>query len=441
MEKMLLRREERPLVLVAAAVFAVLNGILIYNHYDSFTRGAHVGFWSVFYNHLGMSGYDIFSLIFISCMRLHWNALRHPLFVAVLLPLYWLNRQFMPVTEFNYAVFLMAALLVVCDVAGAVLLHRTLRDVVGCQRQDALLLTALFYGFAHVMVATMVPDHFALSVPLLMLTLWLAGRHMKEGTRMPWWQSSLLYFLTAGVTLTNGVKVALSTWFVNGRRVFLFKSILSFVVPTVLLGMAVLWQTQVIIEPQQQGIKRIEESVKKKDPARMERIKRHDAFVKRQNGSALADNVPLLEWSDMSTSRLYSAVDNLFGESLQLHRDHLLEDVQQTRPVFVGYRSAVNYVVEALLVLLLAFGMWRARHEKFFLMVLSWFAFDMVMHMGFGFGLNEVYIMTSHWAFVIPIAVGYLLRDMKAAFPRMLVAALTVWLWAYNATLIARYLL
>lgn len=440
MDKMLLRREERPLALVAAVVFAVFNGMLIYNHYDSFTRGAHVGFWSVFYNHLGMSGYDIFSLIFISCMRLHWNALRHPLFVAVLLPLYWLNHQFMPATEFNYAVFLMAALLVVCDVAGAVLLHRTLRDVVGCRRQDALLLTALFYGFAHVMVATMVPDHFALSVPLLMLTLWLAGRHIKAGTRMPWWQSSLLYFLTAGVTLTNGVKVALSAWFANGRRVFSLKSVLSFVVPTVLLGVAVLWQTQSIIEPQQQGIKRIEESVKKKDPARMERIKQHDAFVKQQNGSALADNVPLLEWSDMSTSRLRSAVDNLFGESLQLHRDHLLEDVQQTRPVFVGYRSAVNYAVEALLVLLLAFGIWKARHEKFFLMVLSWFAFDMVMHMGFGFGLNEVYIMTSHWAFVIPISAGYLLRDTKTALPRLLVAALAVWLWAYNATLIVQYL-
>ena len=53
---MIIRKEERPLALVALVVFVVLNAMLIYNHYDSFTRGAHVGFWSVFYNHLGMSG-------------------------------------------------------------------------------------------------------------------------------------------------------------------------------------------------------------------------------------------------------------------------------------------------------------------------------------------------------------------------------------------------
>lgn len=193
----ILRKEERPVAIVALIVFAALNALLIANHWQSFTRGAHVGFWSVFYNHLNMSGYDIFSLIFISCMRLHWNALRHPLFVALLLPLFWLNHQIMPPTEFNAAVLLMGALLVAADVWGAVLMHRLLRDVVEVNRMDAAFLTAMFYGFAHVMVATMVPDHFALSLPLLLLTLLIAGRRLKEGKPMKLWQSALLFFLTA----------------------------------------------------------------------------------------------------------------------------------------------------------------------------------------------------------------------------------------------------
>lgn len=192
--------------------------------------------------------------------------------------------------------------------------------------------------------------------------------------------------------------------------------------------------------PQERNIKRIEAAVAKKDPARIAKLKEHDDFVKQQNGEALTKSVPLLEWSDMTTSRWQSAVDNLFGESLQLHRDYLLEDVQQTRPVFVEYRSAVNYIVEALVVLLLVAGAWIARREKFFLMVLSWFAFDMTMHMGFGFGLNEVYIMTAHWAFIIPIAAGYILRRKNSMAARVLVAALTLWLWAYNAVIVIGYL-
>lgn len=436
----ILRKEERPIAGVALVVFAALNALLITNHWQSFTRGAHVGFWSVFYNHLNMSGYDIFSLIFISCMRLHWNTLRHPLFVVVLLPLFWLNRLIMPQTEFNAAVLLMAALLVAADVWGAVLMHRLLRDVVEVRRVDATLLTALFYGFAHVMIATMVPDHFALSLPLLLLTLLIAGRKLKEGKPMKLWQSALLFFLTAGVTLTNGVKVALAAWFVNGRKVFAWRSIAAFVVPTLLLGAIYVWQQDAIVAPQERKIKRIEAAVAKKDPARIAKLQEHNDFVKQQNGEALTKNVPLLEWSDITTDRWQSAVDNLFGESLQLHRDYLLEDVQQTRPVFVQYRSALNYVVEALLVVLLAVGAWTARREKFFLMVLAWFGFDMLMHMGFGFGLNEVYIMTAHWAFIIPIAAGYILRRSNSMAPRVLVAALAVWLWAYNAAIVIGYL-
>lgn len=436
----ILRKEERPIAGVALVVFAALNALLIANHWQSFTRGAHVGFWSVFYNHLNMSGYDIFSLIFISCMRLHWNALRHPLFVVLLLPLFWLNRLIMPPTEFNAAVLLMAALLVAADVWGAVLMHRLLRDVVEVRRVDAALLTALFYGFAHVMIATMVPDHFALSLPLLLLTLLIAGRKLKEGKPMKLWQSALLFFLTAGVTLTNGVKVALAAWFAGGRKVFAWRSIAAFVVPTLLLGAIYVWQQNAIVAPQERKIKRIEAAVAKKDPVRIAKLKEHNDFVKQQNGEALTTNVPLLEWSDITTDRWQSAVDNLFGESLQLHRDYLLEDVQQTRPVFVQYRSALNYVVEALLVVLLAIGAWTARREKFFLMVLTWFGFDMLMHMGFGFGLNEVYIMTAHWAFIIPIASGYILRRSNSMAPRVLVAALAVWLWAYNAAIVIGYL-
>lgn len=438
---MILRKEERPVALVALVVFVLLNAMLIYNHYDSFTRGAHVGFWSVFYNHLGMSGYDVFSLIFISCMRLHWNALRHPLFVAVLLPLYWINHTIMPPTEFNFAVFLMAAVLVACDVWGVILLHRILRDIVGCTRKDTLWLIALFYGFAHIMITTMVPDHFALSLPLLLLTLLLTGRKLQEGKRFTYLQQALLFMLTAGITLTNGVKVALAAWFAAGKKVFSWRSVASFVVPTLLLALVVVWQQKAIIEPQEQGIKRIEAAIKKKDPGRVDKLKEHNDFVKQQNGQALAEKVPLLEWSDMTTSRWKTVVHNLFGESLQLHRDHLLEDVQQTRPVFVAYSHRFNYFVEGVVLMLLLAGAWVARRSKFFLVVVSWFGFDMLMHIGFGFGINEVYIMTAHWAFIIPIAIGYLLSRKPQVQARPLVAVTALWMWAYNAKIICGYLL
>ena len=173
----------------------------------------------------------------------------------------------------------------------------------------------------------------------------------------------------------------------------------------------------------------------------MDKLKEHNDFVKQQNGQALAEKVPLLEWSDMTTSRWKTVVHNLFGESLQLHRDYLLEDVQQTRPVFVAYSHRFNYFVEGVVLMLLLAGAWVARRSKFFLVVVSWFGFDMLMHIGFGFGINEVYIMTAHWAFIIPIAIGYLLSRKPEVQARSLVAVTALWMWAYNAKIICGYLL
>lgn len=77
-------------------------------------------------------------------------------------------------------------------------------------------------------------------------------------------------------------------------------------------------------------------------------------------------------------------------------------------------------------------------------MALCGFAFDMALHLGLGFGINEVYIMGAHWLFVIPFAIGFLLkgtRDSKAEpWLRAALVLLTAWLMGYNMTLFIGYL-
>ena len=150
-----------------------------------------------------------------------------------------------------------------------------------------------------------------------------------------------------------------------------------------------------------------------------------------------------LKWTDMTTSRWLTIKDNLFGESIQLHQDHLLEDVLQARPVFVSYRWIINDIVELVIAGLMLAGIWFGRKERLLWMVLSWFAFDMTLHLGLGFGINEVYIMGAHWLFIIPISMAYLLKachGKSLIAMRVLTAALTIWLWAYNGSLLWLYL-
>ena len=68
----------------------------------------------------------------------------------------------------------------------------------------------------------------------------------------------------------------------------------------------------------------------------------------------------------------------------------------------------------------------------------------MLLHVVLGFGLNEVYIMTAHWIYVIPIAMGFLLRGLQGRWRTgmgIVVSLLTAYLFIYNVSLIAQYLL
>jgi hypothetical protein len=151
-------------------------------------------------------------------------------------------------------------------------------------------------------------------------------------------------------------------------------------------------------------------------------------------------------WTDISTSRWDTFVENLFGESLQLHQDQLLGDTLRSRSVIVPYRSIWNYVAEGLLVLLFLGGIWFGRRSRFLWMALAGFLFDMLLHMGLGFGINEVYIMTAHWVFVIPIAIGYLFKKLEEQehtapllIGRGLGVGLSLFLFIWNTALYVQF--
>ena len=149
-----------------------------------------------------------------------------------------------------------------------------------------------------------------------------------------------------------------------------------------------------------------------------------------------------MKWTDVSTDRFETVVHNLFGETIQLHQDYLLDDTLKNRPVVVEYRYVLNYVVEALIAALFLTGIWMGRKERFLWMALSCFAFDMVLHLGLGFGINEVYIMGPHWLFVIPISIAYIFKHANTRWHlplRVITTLLAIFLLGWNGWLFASY--
>lgn len=76
-------------------------------------------------------------------------------------------------------------------------------------------------------------------------------------------------------------------------------------------------------------------------------------------------------------------------------------------------------------------------------MALAFAALDMLLHVGLGFGINEVYIMTAHWIYIIPLSMAVLLCHSVGKTRKILRLSyfiLTIFLIVYNTSLFVKYL-
>ena len=440
-----IRKGERWPALAIFIYLTALNALAVSKYFEAFTRCGHLGYYSLFFGDFTLSGFDPFTYVILSEWRSLYSLARHPLLAVLIYPLNQLNQWLMMLTDMNCAVFIWATVLIVLSLYSFLFLFRILHKIIGIGHKDSFLLSVFFFAFGHIMVTVVAPDHFALSLFCLLLTLYVAGRAIRLKEPLAAWKTALLLFLSTGVTATNGLKVVLAGWFAGGRRFFRPKSFaVSIVLPLLLLGGSYLIISEYIQKPEQE----------RRDRTLNQRLKKDEAFRKQQatlmqaaakrNANAIMKGESF-RWTDLSLSRPRSVIENLFGESLMLHEDHALQDVNKGRPVFVTYRNKMCYVVAGIVMLLLLLGIVTGLHDRFMQLCLSWFSLDMALHLGLGFALSEVYIMAAHWTFVLPIAVGFLLKRLqkpgiKQAL-RLLTVLITVFMLAINGRIFLNFIL
>lgn len=437
-----IKKEERIPSLIALLVFVLLNGLFFYKYSNLFLQAHHVSYWQLFAKTYHVSGFDAWSYIFMSNGKLYFEIPRHPLFAVILYPFYLINKELIAAGDTNYAMIFMAILLIVSAYYSFTFIYRVFREIIEVGKKDSLLLSAMLYSFGMVMVSMLVPDHFCWSLFLLTMTLYLAGKAMKEKKQLSAWTIGILSFLTGGVTLSNIAKTYLAAWFVNGKKVFAWKNMVAMILPAILLvGTAYLIYTE-IREPQFHTDKKIEIKAHAKDTLQAHKDSIHHAWVLAHTGEPMKKE-GFWKWTDMSTSRSDALIHNMMGESIQLHDSYLLDDMCVNRPTVVKYNYVFNYIIEGIVALLFILGIIVAVRHRFFLMALSWLALDICIHFVMGFGLNEMYIMACHWIFIIPISIAYLLKSLtpsRQTIVRGITLLLTLYLWVWNGYLVFSYM-
>lgn len=465
-------REEVAPSLAWLLFFVVMNLLCIMKYSDKFTA-TNRGSWNVFANNFLISGFDPITYSVLTEWRPIYNVFRHPLLAFLVYPFSMLNHFLMEHTGYNFCQWIVMAFLLFFVYYSYIFCYRIFRRIMGLPRFDSTLLSSMVFSFGYVILTFIVPDHFAISMFILVLALYLCGTLMQKGRHLAIWQVWIIFFITAGVTLSNGIKIFIDSLFVNGKRTFrpVF-FIVAIIIPSLIIWRfaRIEYNTYVAPVKKEQKKQRMIKSAKKdakmwaefrdttslKDStqiaAEFKKLKHRKMIEEYRRNHNMAHNLhkgkPMAkgefsQWTDISTPRWDSFVENLFGEGLQLHCDYLLEDTLRSRPVIVRYNGVLNYIVEFIIVALFLAGIWCGIRSRFFWMCFLGFLFDMGIHMVLGFGLNEVYIMTAHWVFVVPIAIGCLfgrLCGKPLMALRAVVSAITLFLIIYNTNLIVSYL-
>lgn len=463
-----IKREERWPSCLALLYVVLWNSLVIYKYADKFFA-LNDNYRKLFIQ-FHVSGFDPISYMVISNWDTSYNIYRHPLLAFFMFIPNQVNQVLMELTGINWATVIMGLILTFCAFYSFVFLTRIFHDIIGTSRVDSWLLGALTFSFGYVIVGISVPDHFCLSMFMLILVLYLSGMHLSKRRSFTTWQTIVLFFLTAGISLNNGIKVFLSNLFVNGKRFWRPANLIfTIIVPSALIwvGARLEWQhfekpkylerVEKRAEITEKRHKKIAAAVKDtirlrdtaainacvnkaiaiSDSAKMKRQQKKTVYA--HQGKPI-NKTEFGQWTDISTPRWESMVENIFGEPIQLHDEHLLGDVLRNRPVIVKYKRVINYIVEGIIALLFVAGVWFGRKSRFLWLALSFFGFDLVIHFVLGFGLNEAYIMSPHWLFILTIAMAYLLLHNPRRWLRGLVTITTLYLIIYNGWLYISYL-
>ena len=462
-----IKKEER-LSVALFLLWQMVMHIAVISHYYSKFSVINKDFRKVFIDNFHISGFDPLTLCVVTDWTTAFDVNRHPLLAFYYYPVYLINQLLMSLTEINCGAFLVSCVLLISSVYAFLFMMRIGKELICLSRFESSILAFFLFSFAYVMLAAISPDHFIISLCLLLLVLYITGKQIKEGRKMKKWQTILLFFLTAGVSLNNGIKVFLASFFSNGKSFFrpshLFIAILlpaavlcgfseweynTFVADSVHAGKV--QRAQAIKADKAKMLAAFRDTTQIKDSAkqaikfkeiwrnhRKEQLRKKAQEPQNAHSGKPMSKERFLNWTDITTSRSATIVENLFGESLQLHEQHTLGDVMRDRPVIVRYSYAINYIVEGIIILLFIMGLWAGKRSKFLWLAFSFFAVDMLLHLGLGFGINEIYIMTAHWAYAIPISSAYLIsttKGKKRICLVTLISALTLYLISYNTAL------
>lgn len=326
---------------------------------------------------LGMLGYDTVGHLTYEPMMINfdnifnWN-IRHPLYCFLFFPFIIIKEVLLTCNvDLTWSLFLLTSTIFMS--CSCFFIYKILREI-NLSFSESCLLLYLFCCFAHIIFLSIQVDSFVTSLFFCSLMMLLFTKKIHNHIS----DSFLLCGIT-GTTSTNFIKIIIY-YILEERSV---KKTLTRVLKSIIPFCCFFILTI---------------------PNLITRI------VDRPRGLLYAVIGDSFSFRGSDASRWNFFIENFLSDPILFHHTsgiiYSYETIQLPE-----YSSILYYIPIIIIYSLVAFSIILYYHSKIIQMFCFCFGFDIFMHYGIGYGMEEGQLFCGHWLFFIPIVIGMLISN------------------------------
>lgn len=362
-----------------------------------------------------LSGYDcVLPLHFHTPIEAIHGTIRHPFLSILLAPFNLLYNIFD--NDWFIVIFLSSLATI-----SFLYMYKILREIIELTPAESILYSIFLFSFGHILLMAVLPETYPISLCLLLISVYYTGSFLKNKDKYKLYKILILFMLTAGTTTTNGIKILISILF---AKIPIKKRILHIFLAGGLFAVSgsAVYLVSNKIKAHYATAANIEKTTK-------------------DNSNTLTPQS--FQFIDNETPLIKSIIENFSGEAILFH-DAKFKDVYHGRNVIEKYTSISDYIVIYSIIFIFVVSAIINRKNKFVQYLLSCWCVDIFIHLICRFGLNECYIFSSHWLYIIPIVIAVLAKRTRGYahhFLNTYIVLATLFIGYNNLSKLIHYLL
>lgn len=246
--------------------------------------------------------------------------------------------------------------------------------IIQITKRNAILILLIFLGFSSNLILSFTFESYTFSTCFISIFLYYHAKFQKKNKILPFHWFSAFFILIGGITITNGIKVLLVSFYKTPKVLLKYSTIISICFGIVCIALYPLIYAS--ISHSSQFLVSGEQYIS-------------DIFYLFLGGSVVFPNIEIHNLP-------YENKESIIG-------------LIATYPNFISIKS---FIIFNVLILLLTSAIIYFRNKLVFSLLL-FFSIDIFIHCILKFGLNESQIFGGNFIAIYPLLMGYLLKNQS----------------------------